>query len=366
MDKILVYILLGSALLFAGSVVSKVVAFYWRAGYEDRKRTREQRRQEKAKWKYAQVGANNLLLERIIQTRFIIFKGSWGKGKSILMNLVAHYLYAKELDSIQQQLRYNKIMRPDYTREYFALRESGWLPIYSNLDFIVGENSATQLRSQELEPYIKLQQRAIQKAIFCIDEFSSLFPKELYYENQANQNPELTEMKEFFKKNRHYTNGWILGTEQDGEDMYKGFRKNGYALVTALGTTVSLPNKAKALRSFKNLFNKLAPACFTTNVKQLFAEELFVKEKIKLFFKLFLPSYLCLPKCYYQRKQDIHNKIKEKYLRFQTLLEYDGVQYYLRYTNNDIFAYDTRAYKHEYDELFDSNGKRKMKNESTN
>ncbi len=355
------YILIGAILFFAVSVTSKIFAFYWKAGYDYRRQKREKRKEEKQKWKYAQVEANNLLLERIIQTRFIIFKGSWGKGKSILMNLVAHYLYTKELDSIQNQLRYNLVMRPDYTREYFDLLERGFLPIYSNLDFIDEASYNATLRSQELEPFIKLKQRAIQKAVFCIDEFSSLFPKEMYYENQANQNPELTEMKEFFKKNRHYTNGWILGTEQDGEDMYKGFRKNGYALVTALGTTVSLPRKAKIIRSFKNLFNKLAPAYFTTNVKQLFREELFTRDKIKLFFKLFLPAYFYLPKCYYQRKQDINYKIKERYSRFQTLLEYDGAQYYLRYTNSDIFAYDTRAYKHEYEELFDANGNRKEK-----
>ena len=46
-------------------------------------------------------------------------------------------------------------------------------------------------------------------------------------------------------------------------------------------------------------------------------------------------------------------------MRFQTLLEYDGQQYYLRYTNDDIFAYDTRAYKHEYDDKFDKDGNRK-------
>lgn len=355
------YILVGASLFFAVSVASKVISFYWKASYDYRREKRERRKQEKLKWKYAQVSGNNLLLERIIQTRFIIFKGSWGKGKSILMNLVAHYLYAKEHDSINKQLRYNTIMRPDYTREYFDLQERGLLPIYSNLDFISGALENGGLRSQELDAYIKLKKRAIQKAVFCIDEFSSLFPKEMYYENQANQNPELTEMKEFFKKNRHYTNGWILGTEQDGEDMYKGFRKNGYALVTALGTTVSISRKGKFVRWFKNLVNKLAPAYFTTNVKQLFREELFTKDKVKLVFKLFLPSYFLLPICYYQRKQDINNKTKEKYARFQTLLEYEGQQYYLRYTNNDIFAYDTRAYKKEYADLFDKNGNRKEK-----
>ena len=355
MDKILQYILIGVALLFVMQVIVKVLTFYWRAGYEHRRDKREQRKLEKRKWDYAQVGSNNWLLDKITQSRFIIFKGGWGKGKSILMNLVAHYLYAKEHANIYAQMRYNSIMRPDYTREYLTLERDDKLPIYSNLDFV--ENNH---KSQELEPYLKLERRAIQKAIFCIDEFSSLFPKEMYYENLANNNPKIVEMEEFFKKNRHFTNGWILGTEQDGEDIYKGFRKNGYALVTALGTTTTLPRKAKLIRSWRNLINTVAPAFCTTNARQLFAEELFVKNKITLFFKLLLPSYIFLPKNYYQKKQEIHNKVKAQYQQFITLLEYDGKQYYLRYNNKDIFAYNTRAYKHEYDDKFDKDGKRKV------
>ena len=357
MDKILEYILMGVGLLLLALILATIFSTYWKSSYDTRKRNREQKKLEKLKWQYAKVSKNNYILEKVTQTRFIIFKGSWGKGKSILMNLVAHYLWEKELNNINSQLRYNRIMRADYLSEYEALTQENLLPVYSNLDFIQGNT----LKSQELEPYIKLKRRAIQKAIFCIDEFSSLFPKEMHYESY--NDPQINEMKEFFKKSRHYTNGWILGTEQDGEDIYKGFRKNGYAVVTALGTVASLPPKAKLIRKIKNIFNIVLPAWMTTKVKQLFAEELFVKYKFNLFFKLLLPSYFLLPKCFYQKKQDISNKIKEKYMRFQTLLEYDGQQYYLRYTNDDIFSYDTRAYKHEYDAKFDEQGNRKVNNE---
>ena len=329
---------------------------YWKSSYDTRKREREQKKLEKQKWKYAKVNKNNFILEKITQTRFIVFKGSWGKGKSILMNLVAHHLWEKEQNNIYSQIRYNRIMRADYLREYETLTQNGLLPIYSNLDLIEYEKKQ-DYRSQELEPYIKLSKKAIQKAIFCIDEFSSLFPKEMHYESY--NDPEVNEMKEFFKKNRHYTNGWILGTEQDGEDIYKGFRKNGYAIVTALGTVASLPTKAKCLRKIKNFFNIVLPAFCLVNSKQLMQRELFIKDKFILFLKLFFPSYFFLPKCYYQNKQNIHNKIKSKFMRFQTLLEFDGQQYYLRYTNDDIFQYDTRAYKHEYDSKFDENGNRK-------
>lgn len=359
MDKIIIYILIALTLFFVLQAVIKIFAFYWKAGYENRRKQREKKKQEQLKWQYAKVSSNNWLLENITQSRFIIFRGGWGKGKSILMNLVAHYLWTKEQTNFNNNLRYNQVMRPEYTKEYFKLIQDNKLPIYSNLDFIL-KTQDKKLNSQELDPYIKLQKKAIQKAVFCIDEFSSLFPKEMYYDNLANNNPKIVEMEEFFKKNRHYTNGWILGTEQDGEDMYKGFRKNGYALVTALGTSTHLPHKAKFIRSFKNCFNTIAPAFFTTNVKQLFNEQLFIKDKFLLFFKLLLPSYCLLPKCYYQRKQEINNQIKEQYQQFITLIDFEGKQYYLRYTNNDIFDYNTRAYKHEYDDKFDKDGNRKV------
>lgn len=353
MDKILQYILIGVGLFLLALIIATIFMIYWKSSYDTRKREREQKKLEKLKWQYAKVSKNNFILEKITQTRFIIFKGSWGKGKSILMNLVAHYLWEKELNNINSQLRYNRIMRADYLSEYEALTQENLLPVYSNLDFIQDNT----LKSQELEPFITLKRKAIQKAIFCIDEFSSLFPKEMHYESY--NDPKIVEMKEFFKKNRHYTNGWILGTEQDGEDIYKGFRKNGYEIVTALGTVASLPPKAKTLRKIKNFFNIVFPAFCTVNSKQLMMQELFKKDKFTLLFKLLFPSYFFLPRCYYAKKQSINNKIKEKYMRFQTLLECDNQEFYLRYTNDDIFQYNTRAYKHEYDSKFDEKGNRK-------
>ena len=163
MDKILIYILIGLALLFAVQSIIKIVGFYWRAGYEHRREKREQKKQEQLKWQYANVNNNNWLLEKITQSRFIIFKGGWGKGKSILMNLVAHFLYTKERINVFQNLRYNQVMRPEYTKEYIALMQDCKLPIYSNLDFVL-KSQATELKSQELAPYIQLKKKAIQKA----------------------------------------------------------------------------------------------------------------------------------------------------------------------------------------------------------
>ena len=361
MNIVLQYILIGILLYFFVTIFSKLFIFYWQKGYDNRKKKAEERKQEKLKWKYAHIQNGNPLLERIISNKFIIFKGELGKGKTITMNLTSHYIWQKQLTENQKQKRYQKTMNLDYFNEWNKLDESKLLPVYTspNLDFIKMIKKQ-KYKSQDLIPYITLQKRAIYKPIFIVDEFSSLFPKEMYQENQRNPSPIVDEMKELFKKNRHYTNGWILGTEQDGEDIFIGFRKNGYAVITALGTIIKLSKKGKVIRWFKNLVNICVPALFTVNLKNVFQKELFLKDKILLIFKLLLPSYFYLPYEFYTQKQNISNKTKEKHQQYQTLLEFEGQKYYIRFTNNDIFQYDTRAYKNEYQSKFDKNGSRKV------
>lgn len=358
MDTILMYILIGLGLWFGLQAILKVSAFYYKAGYDERQKKKEAKRLEKKKWKYSHVSLDNPLLNRLVSNRFIVFKGDLGKGKSILMNLTAHYLWQKQIVDNKRRLRYNLAMKPDYVRECVSLEDQQLLPIYSNLDFTTQEG----LKKQELMPFLCLQRRAIYRAVFCIDEISSLFPKEMYQEVQGKDNPVaplVNEMKELFKKNRHYTDGWILATEQDGEDIFKGFRKNGYAIVTALETIVSLAPRGKFFRRLKNLFNRCLPGLFTVNLVKVFGQQLFFRDKIKTFFKLFLPSYFFFPQFYYEKKQSIHNKTKGKYQRYQTRFIFDGAEYWIIYTNEDIFAYETRAYENEYSSKFNKDGSRK-------
>lgn len=359
MDNILRYILIGAGILFAVSIASKIIVFYWRAGYEDRKKKREQKRIEKQKWKYAHMGQGNPLIENIIKDRFIILEGNKGAGKTLVTNVIAHYLFERQEVFNKKHRRYNKVMNPEYVSDYKKIIDSGKLPIYSNLEFVEEDKKRT-LKSQDLIPYLTLRKKAIYHPIFVIDEFSSLFPKEMYYENQANPSPIVAEMKELFKKDRHYLNGWILGTEQDGEDMFKGFRQNGYARVRALRTVVSLEKKGKFVRGFKQFWNMILPAFLTLNMRKIRKQELFLKNKITSFFKSLLPAYFFFPKAYYIKKQELSNKINYKYQRYLVHLEFNGAEYIIRFTNDDIFQYDTHAYKHEYDEKFDKNGNRKQ------
>lgn len=357
--EVLLYILIGLSIYFVINSICRFTAFHYRQNYEARKKRREEYQKEQMKWKYCTVSMDNPLLRKITQSRFIVFKGDWGTGKSIMMNVVAHYIYETRMFYDKKNARYNSIMNSNYLQECKQLEENKQLPVYSNMELI---DSNSQCKSQDILPYICLQKRAVQKPVFCIDEFASLFPKEMYYEVQREPNALVEEMKELFKKFRHYTNGWILGTEQDGEDIFIGFRKNGYALITALGTIVQISKLGKFKRKMKNLFNSISLALFSKNLHLLYEKQLFRADKIKFYFKIFLPLYYAFPEEYYRKKQEINNKIKEKYQKYKTKILYEGAEWYITYTNKGKFAYDTRVYKHEYDEKFDKSGERKVYN----
>ena len=356
MDKnIITYIAVGLGLFFVLWWVTKVTSYHYKLAYERKQKKKEIKRLEKEKWKYCHITLDNPLLKRIIQSRFIIIKGGWGKGKSILMNIIAHYLYSYKDRQDKRNARYYKYMMPDYLMQRQELISNKSLPVYSNLEFVCGE-----AKSQDIIPYITLQRRAVQGAVFCIDEFASLFPKDMYYEVQGAHNPMVEEMKELFKKFRHYTNGWILGTEQDGQDIFIGFRKNGYLTITALGTIVKLSKTGKVVRWMRNALNALLPSILTTNLKQLLDQQLFACDKAKIMLKSLLPKAIGLPVQYYTRKQEISKQVKRKYQRYQTRLALDdGSEWVITYTNKDIFSYNTRAYSHEYVDKFTESGERK-------
>lgn len=355
-NTIVQYILIGVLAYYLLHWTTKIISFYWTAGYDARKKKREERKKEKLKWKYAKVTLDNPLLKQIATNRFIICMGSLGKGKSITMNLITHYLVALREHENTKNKRYNKIMKKEYYEQEQQLKESKLLPVYSNLDFKDKESGFVK---QELMPYITLNKKAVQKCVFAIDEVSSLFGKDIYYDTELRNSAVVGDMEELFKKGRHYLDCHFIGTEQDGADIYIGFRKNGYALITCLGTIVRISKKGKVIRKIKNVFNQIMPAICTVNITRVLRQQLFKADKIKTIFKMLLPSYFLLAKEYYTRKQEINNKIKEKYQTYQTRLQYDTGEYYIRYTNEDIYAYNTRAFKHEYDNIFTNSGERK-------
>lgn len=353
MDIIIQYIITA----IVSYIVAQIMLNHIKFKQNLRMEQHEKKKQNRAKGKYSRINLQNPLLNQITQSRFIIIKGGWGKGKSLLMNVIAKYLYDKNQYLNNKNMRYYKYMNAEYLEEVNHLNNQNLLPIYSNLELI---DSKTNAISQDIMPYIRLQKKAVSKAIFCIDEVASLFPKTMYYENTTDSNNELVEQKELFKKFRHYTNGWILGTEQDGQDIYIGFRKNGYALITALGTTVKLSYWGKIKRVVLDLLNFVLPAILTINLRKERNKVLFDKDLYKFYLKLFVPAYFTFPKNFYNNKQAINNYIKQKHQKYILKFEFNNNNYYFKFNNKSKFDYNTRFYKGEYDDKFDKNGNRKQ------
>lgn len=349
--EILEYIIIGCAVYFATQFLLKILLYAIKTLHEKRVKKKE----EKSKWKYARITPDNIILKQIINNRLICFKGSPGTGKSIMMNILSKFIFDQRNEYNERNKRYNKIMRPDYLEVERKLIEDNKLPVYSNLEF---KDINLGRTSNELMPYIQMQKRAVKGGVLCIDENSSLFGKELYNQQQKEEDPIIKEMVELFKKIRHYINGWILMTEQGGQNIYIRFREAGFATVEALGTSVCLTSWGKFKRIFFNLCNILLPGWITANKKRVKQYTLFNDDRNKLKLKLLLPTYFLLPKEFYTRKKEINDKIKFKHTQFITRFRYNNQEFFLKYSNKDKFIYETRAYAGEYASKFNKNGER--------
>lgn len=352
LDIVLKYIVIGVVLFF----LTQLILHFFKSLHEAIKKRIEQKKLEKEKWKFSKVDEHNVLLNEITQCRFIIMKGSWGMGKTIFMNIIAYFLYKRNFMRYDKNHRYYTYCNKEFLNSLNNLEEKQLLPIYANLDFIDDDSNKI---SQDIDPYIKLQKKAVENAIFCIDEFSSKFPKELYYQNVKGDNEELNEQTDLFKKFRHYVDGWILGTEQNGTNIFVRFRDNEYTLINMLGTVIKLSKWGKFKRLILNSINIFMPALFTVNVRLEYQKVLFKEDLLKFYLKLLIPAYFSFPVHFYKRKQKISNYINKKHQKYITKFEYNGKQYFFKYTNKEKFSYNTRAYKNEYDSKFDSNGNRK-------
>lgn len=350
------YILIGLGGYFLVGFLIKIFAYFVKIAYENYKKKQDEKRLEKLKWRYCHVELDNPLLNQMMHDRTIVFMGDKGKGKSKMMNLFAKFLVKKREQQYKKNKRYNKYMKPEFVQQVQQLKSNKLLPVYANVGYLDYETGEKQ---QALKPYFEMQKKAVEGAIFCIDEISSTYGKELYQINDDDSKEQKKNAKENAKKNRHFTDGWILGTEQDGQDIFIGIRENGYAIVHCLQTVVSLRPLGKFFRKFLNILNLLLPAFFTVNLNLANKESLFLKDKIKFYLKLLLPSYISMPYHYYSQKQNINDMIQRKYRLFQTRFTYGSGEYWINYTHDDLFDDNTREYKREYDNMFDSHGNRK-------
>ena len=346
-NSTLCYIIIAIIFYFLLLWATKILSFHYKQNYEKRKKKKEAKKLEKQKWKYARVTSENPLLNSIVKSgHFIVIDGVPGAGKTIMANLLTKFVLEKRKDDIHKKRRFYKYTNPKVLKEEETLIEDGKLATYSNLDIKDKEKRT----NKELMPYLLMQRKAV------IDEIGQYMGKDLYYES-GKGNPLVMNLENIFRFIRHYLEGYIIATEQDGENIYIGIRRIGY-------TSISIPEKTKVFLSkagkkvlkLKNILNFILPGFLTINYKRVFRNILFKLDSLKTILKLLLPTYFMLPKEYYAKRKEIFEKTNKKYLRFVTKFTFNNAEYYIRYTNADIYEYNTRAHKDEYDKAFNKDG----------
>ena len=352
-NETLCYIIIAIVFYFLLLWATKILAFHYRQNYEKHKKRKEAKKAEKIKWKYARVTMDNPLLNSIVNSgHFIVFGGVPGAGKTIMANLLTKFVLDKREDDLHKKSRYYRYTNPKILKEEQSLIEDNRLATYSNLE-IKDEEKRT---NKELMPYLLMQRKAVQKCVFLIDEIGQYMGKDLYFES-GKGNPLIENLEKIFRFIRHYLNGYIIATEQDIDNIYIGIRRIGY-------TKIFLPEKTKVMLSpfgkkmlkIKNFLNFILPGILTINYRRVFNNILYKSDKIKTILKLLLPTYFMLPKEYYARRKDIFVRNNTKHLRFITKFIFENAEYYIRYTNADIYSYNTRAHQDEYEKAFNKDG----------
>ena len=335
-----------------GLLIAYILGFHYLQNYEVRKKKKEAKKLEKQKWKYARVTSDNPLLNSIVNNgHFIVIAAVPGAGKTIMANLLTKFVLDKREEDLHRKRRYYKYTSPKTLEEEQVLIEENKLATYSNLD-IKGNGNRT---NKELMPYLLMQRKAVQKCVFLVDEIGNYMGKDLLYAG-VRGNPLVENLEKIFRFIRQYLNGYIIATEQDGENIYIGIRRIGYTSLFCSSTVIQLSKFGKRILKLKNFLNFILPGFMTINYKRVFNNILFKADKVKTIFKLLLPTYFMLPKEYYARRKNIYAKVCKKYQRFITKFTFNNAEYYIRDTNADIYEYNTRAHLNEYNNSFNKDG----------
>ena len=150
-------------------------------------------------------------------------------------------------------------------------------------------------------------------------------------------------IEETFRYIRQNLEGYIVATEQNGDNIFLNMRRTGPTKIRAIKTVISLSAWGKFKLRLFNTLNLLLPGWFTADISRVKYSTLFTKDRIVNAIKLLLPTYWAMPKEYYLQKNAIKKAIEEKHQRFL-------IQFH---------KYKTRAHKDKYDKQFDENGERK-------
>lgn len=358
------YIILG----IAGLILLVLVSKFFEAQFElhkhklivkydeDRAASKEKqlaKQKEKLKLKFSQVYVGNPYLEMILKQYNIIVFGALGAGKTLFANLLCFYLNLKYAYDDHKNRKYNQYMNPDYTAEMQSLQDKNLLRVYANIPLV----DADGFKSQELWPFLTQEKRFCEKGIVFTDEFGTSLGKDLWFSEQKNtvEVERIVDMSRFARQNREIK--WI-GTEQSRDNIFKPIRDRGFTEVQAIRTMTSLTKYAKFKRKLITVFRNILPGYLTINWIKTFQKTLFIEDKIKLAFKLLLPANWLIKREYYMARTVTNNKIKNKYTIFSLVVDFYGNEMLFKFTNKEIFKYNTHQHKDEYMKQFDKEGNR--------
>ena len=356
MDNVLRYILIGIGIYALATVSIKIISFYWKAGYDERKKNREARKAEKLKWKYCHVTLDNPLLLGMMKTsHFYVIEGIPGSGKSLFQSMLVKFFVDVRNNKLYKNRRMYKYIKPDILDGENLLNDRNKLPVYSELKLTDTLNGYT---NEELYPYLFQRKKAVEQCVFVVDEIGEIFGKKLFYE-LPQDDPIVRTIEETFRYIRQNLEGYIVATEQNGDNIFLNMRRTGPTKIRAIKTVISLSAWGKFKLRLFNTLNLLLPGWFTADISRVKYSTLFTKDRIVNAIKLLLPTYWAMPKEYYLQKNAIKKAIEEKHQRFLIQFQYNGAEYYIVFSNQDRYKYKTRAHKDKYDKQFDENGERK-------
>lgn len=358
------WIIVGSCVLLAVFIIAALACSYydlalhkakmkWNDKHEEQKKKDEEKKKKKQAEKYCKVNLKNPYLEELTKQYNIIVYGHLGAGKTLIANLLCHYLSKKYSKEDKRNRRYNHYMLPEYEADLQKLKKNKLLRVYSNIPLKDCENNS----SQNLWPYLTQQKRFVERGIMFTDEFGTNLGKDLYFSQDKNsiEVERIVEMSRYARQNCDIK--WI-GTEQSCDNIFKPIRDRGFCEIEALKTFVGVSKWGKFKRGLVNFVRLILPGFLTLNLKKVFEKKLFKRDIFLTTLKLLLPSYFLLPREFYIKKTITAAKIKKKHTRYATLINFYGKQMFFKFSNKDIFAYNTRQNRANYLKQFDKEGNR--------
>lgn len=326
---------------------------------------RAENKQENAEKKYRTYKANNWLYNDILKTHTIVFCGIPGAGKtSGALNFVK-FLTDKLLEREKKNRRYYEVMAPEFIKQRDQLQEQHKLPFYTNMEGVKDLNTGFT-PFDNAEDIVFQRKKANTPCVVLLDESSDILGKDDYLEVQHEQDIEKRAdndgAKQTAKKLRHL-DMWLFLTDQGGKDILYTVRNSGYQTIKYIETRHETTKFGRALQKLLLLFNKILPGWFISKPQLRFSECLFAKQKLKTFFKLFLPGSKMFEKQFFLNRNAIYKYIQKKFTLWKQLFEYNDKCYWVYYNNYQTLTYNHKEFRSEYDEKFDETGTRKKANE---